>query len=608
MVTEITLGTFGTQGGKNVLTGGASKIDTKGLIDSLAAARRTPAVRLETKNTAIDGQTAALNDLKTIFAKFQAAVDTLRNPPGVDVDSKNIFQYRTASVTTSTGATASNFLDVTVQPGAVAQSYTVNSITQLAFQTKQQSGNFLLADSSTASAVTANGVPTAGLFEAGTINLRAVDGTVGGIPLTLSEGDSLETVASKFNEISSRTGIQASVLTVATGTYKLIFTATKPGTTFGFDLSQTAPTPGAGIESDADGVFAQLAAITTTQSAQNSLFTIDGVAISRESNSVSDALDGVTFTLKQPTTSGTIGVSIVPDTALVNSAITQFADAYNEFKLFAANQSLLDENSQPKETSVLYNNATFRNIVAAVSSEVSRVVAGITGSGNPSQLSDIGLKLENFAGDDTNPETKNILTLDTDALQSALLSNFDGVRKLFEYQQVSDNSSFLTSKRSNNLTITGFQVVIDSVAGTYKATYTDPALGLVTVDFVATAIAGGGVSLKGPAGSALEGSEFVFAASGSATINVSLTQGFGDRFYNLIDSFTNAVNGTVTTELSTLNDAKTRNTTEITTIDERITRLRDQLVQQFANLEAALSKANNLLQLLDAQANARNNA
>ncbi|MDX2095109.1 MAG: flagellar filament capping protein FliD [Alphaproteobacteria bacterium] len=608
MVTEITLGTFGTQGGKTVLTGGASKIDTKGLIDSLAAAKRTPAVRLETKNTAIDGQTAALNDLKTIFAKFQAAVDTLRNPPGVDVDSKNIFQYRTASVTTSTGATASNFLDVTVQPGAVAQSYTINSITQLAFQTKQQSGNFLLADSSTASAVTANGVPTAGLFEAGTINLRAVDGTVGGIPLTLSEGDSLETVASKFNEISSRTGIQASVLTVATGTYKLIFTATKPGTTFGFDLSQTAPVAGAGIESDPAGVFSQLAAITTTQTAQNSLFTIDGVAISRESNSVSDALDGVTFTLKQPTSSGTIGVSIVPDTALVSSAITQFADAYNEFKLFAANQSLLDENSQPKETSVLYNNATFRNIVAAVSSEVSRVVAGITGSGNPSQLSDIGLKLENFAGDDTNPETKNILTLDTDALQSALLSNFDGVRKLFEYQQVSDNSSFLTSKRSNNLNISSFQVVIDSVGGTYQATYTDPTSGLITVDFVATAIAGGGVSLKGPVGSALEGSEFVFAAAGSATINVSLTQGFGDRFYNLIDGFTNAVNGTVTTELSTLNDAKTRNTTEITTIDERISRLRDQLVQQFANLEAALSKANNLLQLLDAQANARNNA
>lgn len=605
MVTQITLGTFGTQGGRTVLTGGASQIDTKGLIDSLAAARRAPAVTLETKNTTIDAQSKALNDLKTIFAKLQSASDTLRNPPGVAIDSRNIFQYRTTNVTTSTGVSASSFIDVAVQPGAIAQSYTINSVTQLAFQTKQQSSNFVLADSTTASAVTAGA--TAGLFKAGTVNLRAVDGTVGGVALTLNTGDSLETVASKFNEISSRTGIQASVLTVTPGTYRLIFTATRPGTTYGFDLGLTAPTPNAGIASDATGVFAQLGAITTTQPAQNSLFTIDGVAISRESNAVADALTGVTFNLKQPTVSGTINVNIQPDTTLISNAITQFADAYNEFKLFASNQSQLDENSQPTETAVLYNNSTFRNIVTSVNSEVLRVVSGITGTGNPSQLADIGIKLDNFAGDETNPETKNILTVDTDRLNSLLLSNFDGVRKLFEYQQVSDNSSFVVSKRSNNLDVTGFQLVIDSVAGTYQATYTDPVSGLTTINLTGTPISGGGVSLKGPAGSALEGSEFVFAAAGDATINVTLTQGYGDRFFNLVSSFTDVAGGTLVTELDTLNNNKTRNTTEITSIDEKIVQFREQLVQQYASLEAALSRANNLLQLLDAQANARNN-
>ena len=605
MVTQITLGTFGTQGGRTVLTGGASQIDTKGLIDSLAAAKRAPAVTLETKNTTIDAQSKALNDLKTIFAKLQSASDTLRNPPGVAIDSKNIFQYRTANVTTSTGVSASSFIDVAVQPGAIAQSYTINSVTQLAFQTKQQSSNFVLADSTTASAVTAGA--TAGLFKAGTVNLRAVDGTVGGVALTLNTGDSLETVASKFNEISSRTGIQASVLTVTPGTYRLIFTATRPGTTYGFDLGLTAPTPNAGIASDATGVFAQLGAITTTQPAQNSLFTIDGVAISREGNAVADALTGVTFNLKQPTVSGTINVNIQPDTTLISNAITQFADAYNEFKLFASNQSQLDENSQPTETAVLYNNSTFRNIVTSVNSEVLRVVSGITGTGNPSQLADIGIKLDNFAGDETNPETKNILTVDTDRLNSLLLSNFDGVRKLFEYQQVSDNSSFVVSKRSNNLDVTGFQLVIDSVAGTYQATYTDPVSGLTTINLTGTPISGGGVSLKGPAGSALEGSEFVFAAAGDATINVTLTQGYGDRFFNLVSSFTDVAGGTLVTELDTLNNNKTRNTTEITSIDEKIVQFREQLVQQYASLEAALSRANNLLQLLDAQANARNN-
>jgi flagellar capping protein FliD len=89
---------------------------------------------------------------------------------------------------------------------------------------------------------------------------------------------------------------------------------------------------------------------------------------------------------------------------------------------------------------------------------------------------------------------------------------------------------------------------------------------------------------------------------------VTLSQGYGDRFYNLVSSFTDSAGGTLVSELDTLNESKTRNTTEITSIDEKIAKYREQLVQQYANLESALTKANNLLQLLDAQANARNNS
>ncbi|MFZ4541701.1 MAG: flagellar filament capping protein FliD, partial [Rickettsiales bacterium] len=440
MATEITLGTFGTQGGKTVLTGGASKIDTKGLIESLAAAKRAPAVRLETTNKTIDTQTKALNELKTLFTKFQASVDVLRNPSGVAVDSKNIFQYRTASLTSSTGAIASSYLDVTVQPGALAQSYTIDSITQLATQTKQQSGNILVANSNLASAVTANGAPTPGLFQAGTVNIRAIDGTVGGIPLTLTQGDSLDSLAAKFNEVSGRTGIQASVLNVGSGTFKLIFTSTKTGTASDFDLSLTSPAPNAGIVSDASGVFSAFV-LNAPTAAQDAMFSLNGVPLTRSSNSVSDAISGVTFNLKQPAIPGYITVNVEPDTTIVGNAITAFADAYNALRIFASKQSQLDENSQPTEDAVLYNNSTFRNMVDQVSTEITRVVSGITG-GNPKQLSDIGLSLDNFTGDEENPATKNILTIDSDKLTSLMKSNFNGIRKVFEYQQISDNSNF----------------------------------------------------------------------------------------------------------------------------------------------------------------------
>lgn len=602
---QITLGNFSQLNGKNVLTGGSTQLDTTGIIEALVEARRQPAVRLETKNETLDGQTEAYNELKALFKKFQTAADTLRNTPGVGVESKNIFQYRSANLTSSTGITSSNYVDVTVQPGALAQTYTINSITQLAQATKQQSGVFSVADATAAAAVTAG--PTPGLFQAGTFNLRAVDGTVGGIAITLNTGDSLQTVANKINEVSSRTGIQASILTESTGSYRIIFSATKTGTTYGFDFNTASPTAGYAVENDPSGVLSQITFNAPTQVAQDAMFSIDGVALVRESNAVSDVISGLTFNLKQDSIPGTIDVTIKPDTDLVSNAITQFADAYNEFRIFASRQAQLDEDSKPLEDAVLYTSSVLRNIVSGISTEVSALVKGITGT-NPASLADIGLTLEDYEGDTETPPTGDILVLDTDKLNSLLQSNFDGVRKVFEYQQSSDNTNFLSYKRSNNLNgVTSFSVAIDQTLNTYQATYTDPVTSLVTtVNFDYTSLAGGGVGLKGQAGTIFEGAEFVYAVAGNATVNVTLTQGIGDRFYNLLEGYVNDSTGIVSQEIDIIAESKTRNSEEIEVIDEKIERYREQLIQQYATLESAITKANQILQLLDAQASARN--
>ncbi len=606
MVTQITLGSFGQLNGKNVLTGGASQLDTQALIKALTDAKRAPAVRLEDKNKVIDSQTTAYTSLKTLFKKFQDAANTLRNPPGVAIDSQNIFQYRKATVTSSIGLSASNYLDVTVEPGALSQTYTVDSITQLAKASKQQTDVFSLADTTTASAVAAAATP--GMFTAGTFNLRAVDGTVGGIPITLNTGDTLQTVASKFNEVSSRTGIQASILTVANGSYRLVFSATQTGTTYGFNFNTASPTAGYAVETDPSGVLSSVTFNAPTQTAQDAIFSVDGISLTRESNAVSDAIDGVTFNLKQDGFTGTMDVAISPDTTLVSNAITQFADAYNEFRVFVAEQNQLDENSQPTEDAVLYNSQLLRTLSTAVATEVSRIISGITGS-DPSQLSDVGITLDDFAGDSETVATSDILVIDTDVLSAALQSNFEGVRQLFEFQLTSDNVNFVNTKRSNKLDgVNSFSVAIDRTLGTYKATYTDPITSAVTtVDLDATVLSSGGVGLKGQTGTIFEGSEFVFAASGDATITVSVTQGIADRFYNLINDYINDTDGTIQNELDSLDDTKTRYEDQITTINDRVDRYQLQLTDQYAKLEAAITKANQILLLLDAQSNANAN-
>ncbi|MBN8542682.1 MAG: flagellar filament capping protein FliD [Alphaproteobacteria bacterium] len=605
MVTQIQLGNLFQQNGRTVVGGGQTAFDTESIINSLVEAKRLPAVTLEKKNETIGKQQEALTDLRGLMSRFKSAVDTLRNPPGVGNAAQNIFQYRVATLTTNTGVAASNYVTATVEPGAATQTFTVDSVDQLARETKQQSDNFLLPDAITSSVVSA--VSTPGTFTAGTFNLRRLGG--GSTPITLDAGDSLQTVANKFNEVKSATGIQATVLKVADGvpnnTYTLVFTATKTGLDTAFDLENAAT-----VTSDPSGVLSNLN-FATTQSALNSQFTLDGVAIQRQTNSVADAIDGITFNLKQVTPALTsVALTIEPDTEIVTNAITQLADVYNELRLFVSKQSEVGKDGLPLETAVLANNSTLRSIMNTLSSEVSSTVSGITG-GNPSQLADLGIKFQDFEGDEDNPFTRNIIVLDSDKLKSALESNYDGVRAVFEFQMNSQNANLAVFKRNNSLAVNDITLTIDRdpVTPIYTATYNDPLLGSVTVNLDGTDITStGGVFLKGQNGTVLEGLELIFSATTDETFDVSFTQGIGDRLFNAIESIIDDEEGLLTGEQNRLEDVVTNNEEEITDIDTFIARYREQLIAQYSRLEEALSKANNLLQLLGAQADARNSA
>lgn len=590
MVSQITLGNVGTQNGKTVITGSQSGLDIEGLVKGLTEAKRLPAVRLETKNETLNKQKSALTELQSLLTRFRSAVDTLRNPPGVQNASKNIFEYRTASTSLS------GYVDVKVQPGAVQQSFAIDEISFLAKEAKQQTATTFLAASPTTAIVAANGDATAGKFSAGTFSLRVLDGGADA-QITLTDTDSLQSVVTKFNAVKDRTGIQANLVKVAGGTpdstYTITFTATKTGTTAGFDLGSATT-----VTSDPDGVLAQLG-FNTTQTAQNAKFKIDGVDIERETNTIDDLVDGVTFTLKQPVATP-VAISVQPDTELVTNAINAFADVYNELRVFAAKQNEIGDDGLPVEDAVLYGNATLRAIAESMTSVATSLVGGLQSTA-PQGLSDIGVGFDDFEGDDDNPMTRNIITINAEKLASALATNFDAVRDVLEFQFTSDNSNLLVFKRTNALKANSATLNLDITNGVYKATVNG-----VDYDLDVAMVNATSYSIKGKVGTPLEGLELVYGSNADATINISMTQGLGDRLYNELDRVL-AADGTVNTAIDGLQAQEDRNKTEITKIDDFIEGYRDRLLEQYSALEAALSKANNLLSLLDAQANARNN-
>lgn len=603
MVSQISLGNFYQQNGRTVVGGSQSGFDTEALINALATAKRQPAVQLEDKIKLNDTRSTALNSLQSILTRFKDAANFLRNPPGVSNSTSNVFAYRSTTLTTNSGVAGDTYVSVTAQPGAQSQNLSISDIERLARETKQDSNVFTLPNAQSA-AVVAGGAP--GMFGAGTFTLRNVKAGEPGVAITLNDGDSLQTVANKFNAMKENTGIQATVLKVADGnpdsTFKIVFTATKTGTTYGFDLADAATVTG-----DPDGVLANMS-FNTSQTAQNARFTIDNVVVEREQNTVSDLIDGLSFTLKRATPEdGTaINVAVVPDESLVKNAITQFVDAYNEFRIFASKQIEVGDDGMLVEGAVLSANQAMRSVISRVGSEIATVVAGITG-GNPSRLADIGLDFGDYSGDDETPFTRNVLQINEEKLTAALSSNFEGVMGLFQFQMTSDNPSLTIFKRTNGLNVSNFTLNIDRTNEVYTASYVDAYGVTQTTNLKAAAISGGsGITLAGDPNSPLAGLELIFAsADTTATINVNVSQGVGDRLFNALDEMLKSDGGVVTQEIETLKDANSRYKTEITRIDEQISRYREQLQAQYAALEAALSQANRLLQMLDAQQQAQ---
>ena len=599
----VTLGTFFSSNGKTVMGGaGGSGIDTQSLITSLTTAMSTPATNDQTKITANTAQITALNSFQTLLSTFQSAATALSNPAGVGNASNNAFQYMATNLTTNTGVTGANYVSVTAAPGAAAQSYSISNITSLASAQQQSTGNFSVA-SADASVVSAT--PTAGQFTAGQF-------TVNGQTITLSAGDSLNTIAADFNSVKGTTGISATVVQVSSGNYQLSFAATKSGTANSFDFNSSSTL------TDTSGVFTNVLSspkITTTQPATNAVFDFNNVQVTRSSNTVTDLVNGLTIGLNQTTASAPsntqINVAISPDPTMIQNSIVNFVNAYNAIQTFAAQQTQLNSDGTYATTAVLHNNQAFNSIMASVNTEVNSKVSGITGSSIPKDLADLGITFTDQAATSTAPAVSNILNVNDTALSTAIASNPSGVANVFQFNFTSSNSNVAIYSRTNALAISNFSLNINPATSTYTATYTDANKNTQTTNLTATAIKDPttglptGYSLTGASGSVLDGLVLLYASTAAGTANITATQGIADKVANTTTVATTATTGTIANAISSITTANTGLQTDITKINAQVETYTNQLLNQLSAMEAAISKVNYILASLTANQNAQ---
>ena len=189
------------------------------------------------------------------------------------------------------------------------------------------------------------------------------------------------------------TGADATVFQSASGSYVLSLKSKTIGTNFSFSLS--AADIAAGITKPE----------TAYQTATNAVFKLNGVQFTRSSNTVSDALTGVTLNLASTTTAGSpITLTVTNDAISARPKLDALVKAYND--LYAYYKSQTASSLDAATRGVLNSDFGVSSMMRHLVSGLMLPIADSTGVALTGQtdLSAMGLKLldsGNLAVDDT---------------------------------------------------------------------------------------------------------------------------------------------------------------------------------------------------------------
>ncbi len=381
--------------------GVGSTLDVNSLVTQLMAAEQQPIAALATKEAKYQSQLTAYGSLKGALSTFQSSVSSLANPAK--------FSAVTASLTDTTLAS------VIASPTALSGSYSLN-VTQLAQSQKLQSSTAFAAPSTTLGTGTLT--ISFGTYIASpssfTINPDKATKTI-----TIgSSQSSLSGVRDAIN--TANAGISANIINDGSGN-RLVITSTDSGAANALKItvadSDGLNTNSAGLSQLAyDGTSPSTSQMTqpTGMGPKDAVFTIDGIAINKPSNTITDAITGMTVNLLK---TGTSTLTVMHDATVVQSAVQTFVTAYNALNTTITKLSQYDLAN--KKAAILTGDSTISSIKSRLNTIFNTPLP--TAGGGLTNLSSIGIA---FQKDGT-------LALDTAKLTTALNDSTKDVSTLF---------------------------------------------------------------------------------------------------------------------------------------------------------------------------------
>ncbi len=358
-------------------SGLASGIDFNAIIEAVLSAERRPLSLLQSRVDGFNRTKTAFGNLGTLLTEFQSKLQALKD--GQTVGGKTT----TLSVTDA---------PLKAQAGGVAAS-----------------GTYDLEVLETAAA---HRVRSAGLVDAysplvsdGAITIQAAGHEAITIDVSAGAGNnSLKAIADAVNAADE--GVQASVIFDGTSSM-LVVKSKETGTQHALSISDST---NLNLDDPAN----------VLQAARDAQLVVDGVTINAQTNTVSDAIEGVTLTLTGKT-DGPLTLTVADDIDGTKKSIKELVDAYNKVNDFFQAQY---GSAEAEKSSAVASASSLRTIQRKLQGLLTESVTGVA-DGSISSLALLGIEVADGTGRLKFDETKFERLVDDgryDEIRSLLLS------------------------------------------------------------------------------------------------------------------------------------------------------------------------------------------
>ncbi|BBJ22509.1 flagellar filament capping protein FliD [Candidatus Nitrotoga sp. AM1P] len=407
-----------------------TSIDVNSIVGQLMAVEQQPITKLSVKEASYQAKLSAFGTIKSALATFQTALQGLSNA------SKFQAVNATPSDATIFSATATST--------AITGSYSLD-ITSLA-----QAQKLVASGQTSSTAAIGAGAATTVTFDFGSISggtFSAVTGVYTGAAFTSngnatksitidSTNNSLQGIRDAIN--AGKMGVTATIINDGSDTpYRLALSSDNNGANNSLKISVTGDTAVSNLLTNDPAGIQNLAETVT---AQNANFKVNGVTVSKNSNTIFDVIPGVTLNLNKITTSAT-SLTIVRDTAAISNSISGFVKAYNDLSSTLTTVSAY--NPASKTGALLQGDSTVRSLQSQLRAALTTTITGTSGA--LTTLSQVGVSFQKDGS----------LALDSTKLGNAISNNFNDIASLFAAvgnatdSLVSFNSASSTTKPGN---------------------------------------------------------------------------------------------------------------------------------------------------------------